>query len=150
MNLPDEKWMKRAIELAEDAVNRGNLPYGALLVVDGKVVLEAQNSINTDHDVTLHAELKLISIATRQLDKKTLSKAVLYTSTEPCAMCAGAIYWAGIKEVVYGCSVDWIRIEGMGLRCPNKKVYEGAVNPPIVRGNILNKEAVEQHRKFWN
>ena len=77
-------------------MGNGDHPFGALLVKDGEVVLTAVNTVNTDHDNTRHAELNLVSQAMRQFDADFLADCVLYTSTEPCAMCAGAIYWAGI------------------------------------------------------
>ena len=100
--MSDELWMRDAIDLASQARHRGDEPFGALLVVDGQVVATARNAINTTDDLTQHAELRLISKASVALEPSTMAAATLYTSTEPCAMCCGAIYWSGIKRIVFG------------------------------------------------
>ena len=101
----DETLLRRAIELARQAVAHGNHPFGALLATpDGKILLEAENTCRTGHDATGHAERNLMTEASRRFPQETLSTATLYTSTEPCAMCAGATYWVGVARVVYGLS----------------------------------------------
>ena len=149
----DNIWLKRALELSQMAVDKGNHPFGALLVVDNKLVLEAKNTVNTAHDATRHAEMNLASLACQQLDEVERNNAILYTSTEPCAMCAGAIYWSGIKQVVYACSgQDLNDIAGESLICHSQEVYEGAVNPPKVRQTqvkSLIELACNQHKAYW-
>jgi tRNA(Arg) A34 adenosine deaminase TadA len=85
------QFIAKAIDLALQARKRGNHPFGALLVLDEKVMMVAENTVNTDHDVTGHAEVNLVSLASNQFSPDALGKMVLYASTEPCAMCAGAI-----------------------------------------------------------
>src|SRR5262249_13093764 len=97
-----EQFTRQAIDLARQARQAGNHPFGSLLAIDGHVVLTAQNTVNTDRDPTAHAETNLISEAIRRLSPDQNRRSVLYTSCEPCAMCAGKIYWAGIRSVVYG------------------------------------------------
>ena len=87
----DRKYMARAFELAADAAVKGNTPYGALLVKDGKVIMEFENNAITSGDVTHHAETGLISASTVKLGKAVVSQCTLYTSTEPCIMCCGSI-----------------------------------------------------------
>lgn len=99
-------FLEQALALAESSVQNGNHPFGAVLVLDGKVVCQSENEVETRNDITAHAELRLIQKAQKILSKKELSRSVLYSSSEPCAMCAGAIYWAGIPEVVYGSSTE--------------------------------------------
>jgi tRNA(Arg) A34 adenosine deaminase TadA len=99
-----EEYIKRTYQLAKSAQEKGNHPFGALLVIDCRIVFTAENSVITDNDITRHAELNLVSKVTRELDPEPLSQSILYTSTEPCAMCTGAIFWAGISNIVYGCS----------------------------------------------
>lgn len=92
--------IRQTISLAQAAVDKQlGHPFGAILVdkESGKVMLEATNTVFKDKDVTRHAELNLCSTASQQFTRKQLLDAILYTSTEPCAMCSGAIYWSGIR-----------------------------------------------------
>ena len=98
-----EPFMRQAIALAEQAVAHGNHPFGALLVKDGAVLLTAENTVHTEHDATRHAEM-ISSVRRRQFDLKTLAASVLYTSTEPCAMCR-CNFMGGIGTMVY-CSAE--------------------------------------------
>ncbi len=101
--MDDQSFIRQAIAVARRARTNGNHPFGALLVgPDGEVVAEAENHVVSQRDPTRHAELVLVSDVARNWPADFLSKSTLYTSTEPCAMCAGAIYWAGIGRVVYG------------------------------------------------
>ena len=98
----DRKFMARAYELAAAAAAHGNTAYGALLVKDGKIVMEFENNAMTSGDVTHHAETGLISKSTVALGKAYVSGCTLYTSTEPCIMCCGSIHSAGVKKIVFG------------------------------------------------
>ena len=98
--IEDRQFVKRSYELAKNAVAHGNYPFGALLVHEGKIVAEFENETTTSGDVTKHAETGLIANASKKLTRKILSECTLYTSTEPCLMCSGAIYWARIPKFV--------------------------------------------------
>ena len=89
-------------QAAEQAVEHGNHPFGALLVKAGEVILTAENAVNTENDVTRHAELVLVSRASKAFTPEVLAQCTLYTSTEPCAMCLGAIPWSGVRSVICG------------------------------------------------
>ena len=142
--------MRRAIELAYAAREKGNHPFGALLVVDGRVLLTAENSVNSKGDITAHAELNLVSKAARQYTPAILSQVTLYTSTEPCAMCAGAIYWAGIPAVVYGCGVErFAELAGGSLMIPCRHIFGFGGRPVMVVGPVLEEEAAAVHVGFW-
>ena len=99
-----EAFVRQCIDLAAEAAAAGNEPFGALLVVDGVIRHTARNQVVTRSDPTRHAELLLVSEASQRLGRDVLSRATLYTSTEPCLMCCGAIYWSRIPQVVFGCS----------------------------------------------
>src|SRR5688572_3745828 len=99
--LEHEPLARQAIALARQARAAGNHPFGALLALDGAVILAAQNTVLADRDPTAHAETNLVRLAIRQLSPEQLRRCVLYTSCEPCAMCTGTIYWAGIRSVVF-------------------------------------------------
>lgn len=146
--------MRRCLELAETARQKTNFPFGALLVRNGTVLWEEENSVVTDRDPTRHAELKLISNACRTLSRQEVSSAILYSSTEPCLMCAGSIYWADIGKVVYGCSEASLRKltgqddrEGeFGIACRDILRCYGIE----LVGPILEREALRVHEGFWD
>ena len=148
---PHEPFIEQAIALSQAAVASGNHPFGALLVKDGAVILTAQNSVHTDHDPTRHAELNLVSQAARQFDPPTLAQCTLYTSTEPCAMCTGAIVWGGIRRIVYACSAETLgQITGhVTFVVPSRTLLSYAHNPPEVVGPILEAQAAAVHWAYW-
>jgi tRNA(Arg) A34 adenosine deaminase TadA len=101
----DLERLRRAIELARTARSRGNLPFGALLVDEhGAILVEAGNTAITTRDCTGHAETNLLREAGRRLSFGVIARSTLYASAEPCAMCAGAIYWSGVRRLVYALS----------------------------------------------
>lgn len=109
----NSEFLRRAIDLAYEGMLKGGGPFGALVVCEGKVVAEAYNRVVISHDPTAHAEINAIREATSKLGTHTLDGCILYTSCEPCPMCLGAIYWAGIREVVY--AFDRKDAEGAGF-----------------------------------
>lgn len=146
----DKECMSRALEMATRAVANGNHPFGAVLLINGAIKLVVENTVLTEDDVTRHAEMNLVSQACKQFSEEERKRAVLYTSTEPCAMCSGAIYWAGIGEVVFGCPAHRLdEIAGASLACHSHDVFLDAVNPPTVRGPVLEAEAAAQHVAYW-
>jgi tRNA(Arg) A34 adenosine deaminase TadA len=97
--------MLRAIELAASARKNGNKPFAALLAdMDGNIMVEAENTEFTESDSTHHSEVNLMSKASRKFNKGELGQMVMYVSAEPCAMCAGATFFAGVRAVVFGLS----------------------------------------------
>jgi tRNA(Arg) A34 adenosine deaminase TadA len=145
-----EPFVRQAIALATQARGDGNHPFGALLALDGQVVLTATNSVITDHDPTAHAETNLVAAAIRQLSRDQIERAVLYTSCEPCAMCVGKMYWAGIRTVVYGLSSQELAVlAGPDFLIPCRELFERAVEPVAVVGPMLADEARAVHVGFW-
>lgn len=96
-----EPFLSRAIELAETNIPTGGGPFGAVIVKDGKIIAEGWNSVTAKNDPTAHAEVEAIRKATSQLQSWQLEGCTLYSSCEPCPMCLGAIYWAGIEAVYF-------------------------------------------------
>jgi tRNA(adenine34) deaminase len=144
----DVQYVRRAIELAREARERGNAPFGSVLVgEDGSILAEGRNTVDTGSDVTGHAETNLIRAAYRSLDAETLSASTLYASAEPCAMCAGAIFWAGVGRVVYALGAE--RIYGMFppstenpvMRLPCRDVLARGTRRTEVVGPMLEEEA---------
>ncbi len=146
----EQAFIYRAIELAEQAVQHGNHPFGALLVHDGKIILEAENTIHTEADVTRHAELNLVSKASRTIDPEVLKECTLYTSTEPCAMCSGAIYWAGIRKVVYATSAKTLdKVAGHGIDIAAETIFDSTHPKVEIIGPIHEDKADKLHWDYW-
>jgi tRNA(Arg) A34 adenosine deaminase TadA len=144
----DVDHLRHAIELATRARDRGNAPFGAILVgEDGRVLAEGQNTVDTERDVTGHAEINLIREAWRLHDVDTLATSTLYASGEPCAMCAGTIFWSGVGRVVYGASARRIHEilsdteESPRLRLSCREVLAAGSRPTEVLGLLLEEEA---------
>lgn len=95
-------FMEEALREARDAAERGEIPVGAVLVVDGQVIARSGNRTRIDNDVTAHAEIAVIREAAQRLGQERLSGADLYVTLEPCTMCAGAISFARIRRLYYG------------------------------------------------
>ncbi len=145
-----EAFMGEALQLAEQAVAHGNHPFGALLVRHAQVILRAENAVITENDVTRHAELVLVSRASNTFTPEVLAQSTLYTSTEPCAMCTGAIFWAGIPRVVYACPAETLgEIAGARFIVPSRQLFARGVPVVDVIGPILQAEAVKLHRAYW-
>ncbi len=149
--LRDGSLVQRCYELAEEAVEAGNHPFGALLVHAAEVVFEARNTVNTANDGTRHAELELVRGAWRTLGPDLLCKTTLYTSTEPCLMCAGAIFWAGIPRVVYGVGARAMsEIVGEPYRgLPLREVGVACGLPIEVVGPVMQDDGLRIHAAFW-
>lgn len=103
----DEELLRRAVAIAADAVTVGDAPYGSLLAgPDGAVLVEAHNTVRRDNDISAHPELKLARWAARELDAATAARTTMYTSCQPCGMCAGGIVRSGLGRVVYALSTE--------------------------------------------
>jgi tRNA(Arg) A34 adenosine deaminase TadA len=146
----DERFVRESIDLARRARAAGNHPFGALLVLDGAVVLTAQNTVATDRDPTAHAETNLVAAAVRQMSPDEIRRSVLYTSCEPCAMCAGKMYWAGIRSVVFALSSDELAVlAGGDFLVPCRDLFARASEPVRVVGPLLIDEARDVHAGYW-
>ena len=106
MEKTDEYFMRLALKEAEMALSENEIPIGAVIVANGKVIARAHNQTETLHDVTAHAEMLAITAAANQLGGKYLSGCTLYVTVEPCVMCAGAIGWAQLSRIGYGCGEE--------------------------------------------
>lgn len=145
-----ENRIREVVAVANEAVKKGNHPFGATLELDGEIVLSVENSVNTDNDVTRHAEMNLISLASKTLTREQRARSIMYCSTEPCAMCSGAAYWAGINHVVYGCSSPMLAQlagDSFALRC--QFVLSQGDRAIKVEGPVLEEEAALIHRTYW-
>jgi tRNA(Arg) A34 adenosine deaminase TadA len=152
----DEYFLRRSFDVARRSMSHGNHPFGAVLVGhDGKVLLEAENGYLPAHDGTAHAERLLATQACRTIEAGVLADATMYSSAEPCAMCAGAIYWAGVGRVVYGLSEARLRgitgnhPENPTLDLPCRAVFASGQRPTEVVGPLLEDEAAALHDGVW-
>ena len=150
----DLQLLRRAIDIARRAREHGNHPFGALLADEqGRVLIEAENTVNTEHDCTGHAELNLMRLASRQFNFDDLARCTLYTSTEPCPMCAGAIFWGGVGRVVYALSGGGLYAmtgdspHTLPLGC--REVLARGGRLVTVFGPAIEAEAQQVHAGFW-
>lgn len=125
----DRLLLRRAVEIAREGIRNGGGPFGAVILRDGEVIAEAHNRVVLDSDPTAHAEVQAIRLAAARLKNHDLSDCVLYSSCEPCPMCLGAIYWAGMKKVVFAC--DRVDAEKAGFS--DKLIYDELVLAPSDR-----------------
>ena len=153
-DLPDEptdrEYVERTIRLAEESVEAGNTPFGALLVVDGEVVAEARNETRTEADVTAHPELTLARWAARELDADERAACTMYASTEPCPMCATGVHYAGLGRIVFG--VDGETLDGLTgdvVTIPSEEVIRRAGGETTVEGPIAVDAAMAVHESFY-
>ncbi len=102
MTNPDEKFMREALKEAQRALERDEVPVGAVIVCEGKIIARAHNLTETLNDPTAHAEMQAITMATNSFGGKYLENCSLYVTMEPCSMCASALNWAQIAKIIYG------------------------------------------------
>jgi tRNA(Arg) A34 adenosine deaminase TadA len=151
----DQKFIRIAIAIAQRSKANGNHPYGAVLVgPQGERLLEAENTVVTHRDCTGHAETNLMRKATRQYEADFLKSCTIYTSTEPCPMCSGAIFWGNVRRVVFGLSEARLySLVGEDfedvLRLPCREIFNKGHKQITVVGPILESEAIQVHEGFW-
>jgi tRNA(Arg) A34 adenosine deaminase TadA len=153
----DLTFLRQAIDLARKARNDGRHPFGSLIVNErGETVVAARNNaVRPNGDPTQHAEMLACGQAARLLTEAELAKCTLYTSTEPCAMCAGAIYWTGIGRVVFALAETGLQrytgshTENPTLDLPCREVFARGQKKITVVGPLLEDEAGKVHEGFW-
>ena len=148
--------LHRSFELASSARVDGDHPFGALLAVDGAITAEAQNRVNTDHDVTAHAETMLVRILEQQGRLGELAIGIVVASCEPCPMCVGALFWAGARHVAYGLSSGRLMelgaapgAEPFGFTITAPEIGSRAAPPMRIDGPHREDEAALAHVGFW-
>ncbi|WDP88516.1 MAG: nucleoside deaminase [Desulfobacter sp.] len=146
----DEKFMTKAIELAKQAVESGNEPFGAVLVKDEKIVFENENQIYTKTDPTFHAEAGLLHRFCQETHITDLSNYTLYSSCEPCFMCCGAMVWMKVGRLVYGASdIDLCALLGEeGSHCC-ETVFSKSPHKPKVTSGILREKSLKVMAEYF-
>ncbi|MCP4977178.1 MAG: nucleoside deaminase [Maribacter sp.] len=136
----DKYYMKKALQEAEAAYEKGEVPIGAIIVINDRIIARAHNLTEQLNDVTAHAEMQAITAAANFLGGKYLQNCTMYVTLEPCQMCAGALYWSQLAKIVYaakdperGCSVMGTKLH------PKTEIF----------GGILENEASELLKRFF-
>ncbi|NAS31802.1 nucleoside deaminase [Flavobacteriaceae bacterium R38] len=125
----DTYFMKKALEEAEIAFQEGEVPVGAVIVIDNRIIARAHNLTEKLNDVTAHAEMQAITSAANFIGGKYLKDCTLYVTLEPCQMCAGALYWSQISKIVYAASDDKRGFTVMGTKLhPKTKIIDGILS----------------------
>ncbi|WP_229325815.1 nucleoside deaminase [Flavobacterium ammonificans] len=136
----DTYFMKKALQEAEMAFEKGEIPVGALIVINNTIIARSHNLTELLHDVTAHAEMQAITSAANFLGGKYLKDCTLYVTLEPCQMCAGALYWSQVSKIVYGASDEQRGFVSMGTQLhPKTEVVSG----------ILAEEAGALMKRFF-
>src|ERR1700674_1846447 len=156
-NLDPAVYLRNAFDVARRSQRNGNHPFGAILVdAHGNGLIECENGFMPNRDGTAHAGRLLAPKACTTYEPGFLATCTLYASAEPCAMCAGAIYWAGIGRLVYGLSEHRLRAvtgnhpENPTLDLPCREVFKRGQRPTEVLGPMLEDEAEALHAGVWN
>lgn len=136
----DIYFMKRALQEAEFAFEQGEIPVGAVIVIDNKIIARGHNLTETLNDVTAHAEMQAITAAANFLGGKYLKGCTLYVTLEPCQMCAGALYWSQISNIVYGA-----RDKERGFINLKTKLHPKT----IIKGGVMADESSELLKRFF-
>jgi tRNA(adenine34) deaminase len=136
----DEYFMKKALQEAEIAFDKGEIPVGAVIVVNDIVIARSHNLTELLNDVTAHAEMQSITAAANYLGGKYLVGCTLYVTLEPCQMCAGALYWSQISKIVFGASDEHRGYQKMGTQLHPKTV--------VIQG-VLAEEASDLMKRFF-
>lgn len=148
----EKEYVRKAHQLAEAALESGNPPFGSLLALDGSVIESDTNTTITDEDITAHPELKLARYAARELTPEERAACTMYTSTEPCSMCASAIYYADLGRVVYsvsGSSLPRVR-EDRGIDIACEEVIDRGDGTTTIEGPVLEEAGLEILGRFYD
>ncbi|WP_336068052.1 nucleoside deaminase [Mesoflavibacter sp. CH_XMU1404-2] len=136
----DTYFMKKALQEAQEAFDKGEIPVGAVIVIKDRIIARAHNLTERLNDVTAHAEMQAITAAANFLGGKYLKDCTLYVTLEPCQMCAGALYWSQTSRIVYAA-----RDEQRGCINLNTKLHPKTK----IEGGILEEEASELLKRFF-
>lgn len=136
----DEYFMKKALIEAESAFDKDEIPVGAIIVIDNKIIARSYNLTELLNDVTAHAEMQAITAAANFLGGKYLINCTLYVTLEPCQMCAGALYWSQISKIVFGATDNNRGFQNLGTKLhPKTEIVSG----------ILEKECGDLMKRFF-
>lgn len=142
-----ERYMRRALDLARAAADRGDRPFGSVLVHDGEIVMEDTNAVLSENDIRRHPELNLAQRAIANLDEATRTEMTMYTSTGPCPMCAGGMRYAEFDRVIYATSgPELAEFTGNEPATRAAAILDGVT---AVEGPVCHEEGLAIHESFW-
>jgi tRNA(Arg) A34 adenosine deaminase TadA len=150
LNSEDRKFLKLAIETASDNIKDQGGPFGAVIVSNGEIISRAGNRVVAGHDPTAHAEVQAIRMAATALGTHDLSGCVIYSSCEPCPMCLGAIYWSGIRRLVYASDRYKAAASGFDDEMIYAELALGHDNRSIVMNRGMKEEGDNVFRQWDN
>jgi guanine deaminase len=143
-----EKFMQRAINLSRKSVKLGGGPFGAVIVKNGEIIAEASNGVTKNNDPTGHAEINAIRKAAKELQNFDLNGCEIYSSCEPCPMCLGAIYWAGLDQLYFANTKE----DAAQIQFDDQFIYEEIEKPfqerRLITKQIMRKEAIKAFRDW--
>ena len=146
-----EDFIRRCIELSYQSREKRNGPFGALLVIRDRIVLEAENTVISGGNPLGHSELNLLIMAVQRFSRDEMGQATLYTSAESCVMCAGAIFNSGLRHVVYAASAEALRkYFPEDPYISSRDIFATCGVKIQVEGPILEEEALKAHEGFWS
>ena len=148
MKKSDSELLERAIKIAIEGIYKGGGPFGAIITKDGEVLSEAYNEVVFSRDPTAHAEILAIRKACEMTGSHLLEDCILYTSCEPCPMCLGAIYWAGIKKVVYAADREDAENSGFSDRFIYDEILKDNVKRKVKFLKITSVDGIEVFRQW--
>ena len=141
--MPEERFMRLAIEKAREGIKKGQTPFGACIIKGNKVISCAHNTVWKDTDITAHAEINAIREACRKLNTVDLSGCIIYSTCEPCPMCFAACHWARMEKVIYGAAIRDAKGFGFNeMRIGNRLMkFLGKSKTGIMKG-FMKKECL--------
>ena len=153
--LDDNYFMREALKEAKNALQAGEIPIGAVVVCNERIIARAHNMTELLKDVTAHAEMQAITAASNFLGSKYLNDCTLYVTVEPCVMCAGAIFWSGIGRVIFGIDALRLRVfrgevaEQKDAELSCRDVFDASPRPIECIGPVMLDECSAPHLGFW-
>ncbi len=145
-----QKYIQHCYELGQQQMEKGNVPFVSIIVLEDEIVAEGINTIASDNNLLGHSELNVVLKARNMLDAEQLKRAVLYSIAEPCAMCSGAIFNAGIRNVVYGLSTPpLLKYYPDGLTTPCREILDNAGDYVEVVGPMMEQPILALFEQHW-
>lgn len=146
----NEVLMRECINLAKESAKVGDPPFGSILVLDGEIVVRARNTSINESNFLRHAEMNALSQAVAKYKPDDISRMAIFAGSEPCPMCSGAIYWSGIKKVVFGSRRSKLsEIRGFGLNVASEEILSKGSHSIEVVGPVLENEICEIYRSYY-